>query len=158
VEIRTLAYDHPDAMKLIAEVQQVYVARYGTQDLTPVDPAEFSPPGGLFLVGYDGRGSAVACGGWRRPVPSDPAVEAGDLEMKRLYVPERARGNGHAREMLAAIERTAAAAGGRRMILETGVRQPEAIALYESAGYVPMAKFGVYRDDPLSACYCKPLR
>ena len=46
-------YDHPDAAKLMAEVQQFYVERYGNVDATPMDPAQFAPPAGLFFVGYD---------------------------------------------------------------------------------------------------------
>jgi hypothetical protein len=41
MDIRVVAYDHPDAAKLIAEVQQEYVVRYGDPDVTPVDPADF---------------------------------------------------------------------------------------------------------------------
>jgi GNAT superfamily N-acetyltransferase len=67
------------------------------------------------------------------------------------------RGWGYARAVLAELERTAAAAGRRRAVLETGTRQPEAIALYTSAGYLPIARFGVYRDAPNSRCYAKDL-
>jgi hypothetical protein len=43
------------------------------------------------------------------------------------------------------------------MVLETGLRQPEAMALYEREGYAPAEKFGVYRDEPGSRCYARPL-
>jgi len=43
------------------------------------------------------------------------------------------------------------------MILATDTRQPEAVALYVSEGYTPIPGFGVYRDDPRSRCYAKPL-
>ena len=62
-----------------------------------------------------------------------------------------------ARLLLAHLEDTAAAAGRRRIVLETGTRQPEAIALYEREGYAPTEKFGVYRDEPDSRCYARPL-
>ena len=55
--------DDPVAAGLIEAVQQVYVARYGGRDATPVEPAEFAPPRGLFLVGRLG-GEPIACGGW----------------------------------------------------------------------------------------------
>ena len=42
-------------------------------------------------------------------------------------------------------------------MLETGLQQPEAIALYASAGYAPIAGFGYYKDSPLSRCFGKPL-
>ncbi len=151
-----MSFDHPDAMKLIADVQQVYVLRYGDPDITPVDPSEFSPPQGLFLVGYL-DGVPVACGGWRAHDGPTPEFCRGDAEMKRLYVTQDARGNGYAREMLAAVERTAREAGRLRMVLETGTRQPEAIALYRSAGYATIPNFGVYRCSPLSVCFAKSL-
>jgi hypothetical protein len=43
------------------------------------------------------------------------------------------------------------------MVLETGLKQPEAIALYESEGYLPTPKFGYYRHEELSVCMAKPL-
>lgn len=155
MEIRTVGYEHPDAAKMIADVQQVYVERYGTMDETPVDPDDFVPPQGLFMIGYV-DGAACVCGGWRAH-DDPPEYLPGDAEMKRLYVPKRLRGNGFARRMLAEIEQSARDAGRRRMILETGTKQPEAIALYRSTGYEPIPKFGHYRDDPLSVCYAKAL-
>jgi Acetyltransferases len=149
-------FDHPDAVKLIAEVQQEYVVRYGDPDITPVDPSEFAPPLGMFLIGYL-DGAPVACGGWRAHDGPEPEFRPGDAEMKRLYVATDARGNGHAREVLAAVERTARDSGRRRMVLETGTRQPEAIALYQSEGYAAIPNFGVYRCHPLSVCFAKSL-
>jgi GNAT superfamily N-acetyltransferase len=141
VRIDAVAYDHPDAAKLVAEVQQEYTERYGSHDSSPVDPAEFSPPGGVFLVGYTG-GEPVACGGWRT---------SGDgAEIKRMYVAGAARRTGLARAMLAELERTALAAGHRRVILETGGRLPEAVALYRSSGYTPVTPFGYYVGSPTS--------
>jgi GNAT superfamily N-acetyltransferase len=140
VEIRTVAYDHPDARALIDEVQQEYVVRYGGVDGTLVDPAEFSPPTGLFLVGYL-DGDPVTCGGWRA---HDPET----VELKRMYVVPRARGRGLARALLAELESTAQRAGHRRLILETGRKQPEAVALYRSCGYLDVPKFGFYADAP----------
>ncbi len=55
-----------------------------------------------------------------------------------MFVPAGHRGRGFARAVLAELERIAAAAGRRRTVLETGTRQPEAIALYTSAGYTPV--------------------
>jgi GNAT superfamily N-acetyltransferase len=141
VRIDAVAYDHPDAAERIAEVQQEYTKRYGSHDSSPVDPAEFSPPGGLFLVGYL-VGEPVACGGWR--------AAGTDAEVKRMYVAEAARRTGLARAVLAELERTAQAAGYPRVILETGGRLPEAVALYRSAGYTAVAPFGHYAGSPTS--------
>jgi GNAT superfamily N-acetyltransferase len=157
LELRPVAYDHPDAGTFVAAVQREYVQRYGDEDATPVDPAEFTPPHGFFTVGYVG-GGPVACGGWRArdAEPGEP-LRDGDAEIKRMFVLVRHRGRGYARAVLAELERTAAAAGRRRMVLETGTLQPEAIALYASAGYMPTTRFGVYRDAPNSRCFAKTL-
>src|SRR5690606_20796679 len=115
--IKAVGYDHPDAVRLVEAIQQEMVERYGGPDETPVTAADFAPPRGLFLVGYV-DGTAVACAGWRS--------RGEDAELKRMYVDPSVRGNGYARRLLAEIERTARAAGHRRVILETGDRQPEA--------------------------------
>lgn len=156
MRIEIASYDHPDARRLIDEVQQEYVVRYGEQDTTPIDVEEFAAPRGLFLLGYR-HGRAVASGGWRAHDSDEPGFRDGDAELKRMYVVPRARGLGLARTMLAELERTAALAGRRRILLETGLRQPEAIGLYESSGYHETAKFGVYQDEEDSRCFAKPL-
>lgn len=158
VQIRTTRYDHPDAVKLNDLVQQEYIERYGDIDQTEVDAAQFAPPRGLYLLGYDTDGTPVASGGWRARERSAEGNEDGDAEIKRMFVVPHARGRGLARAVLAEVEATAAAAGRVRMVLETGTKQPEAIALYTSCGYEPIAKFGHYRDDELSIHLGKPLR
>lgn len=156
MRIETVSYDHPDALPLIAAVQQEYVVRYGEQDRTPVDLTEFEPPCGLFLLGYVEH-QAVASGGWRAHESPLPNLRAGDAELKRMYVTPEARGRGLARQLLAELEHTAALAGCKRAVLETGIRQPEAIALYRSSGYHEIPKFGVYGEEPDSCCYAKEL-
>ncbi|MGW0228656.1 GNAT family N-acetyltransferase [Actinopolymorpha singaporensis] len=154
MELRTVGFDHPDAQTLTEQVQQEYVVRYGGIDRSPIDPREFDPPTGLFLVGYlDGR--PVGCAGWRTPPYT--LLWPGDAEVKRMYVAPEARGRGLARRMLAALERDAAAAGKTRMVLETGLGQPEAITLYLSAGYAPIPSFGLHRDSPGNRCYARSL-
>ncbi|OZM74202.1 GNAT family N-acetyltransferase [Amycolatopsis antarctica] len=147
-------FDDPDAVKLRDEVQQEYVVRYGEPDETPLHPGEFDPPHGLFLVGYL-DGDPVATGAWRRPGLAE--LRPGDIELKRMYVAERARGRRFARALLAELERTAALAGGRRVVLESGVEQPEALGLYRSCGYTGIPNYGHYREDPRSVCLAKEL-
>lgn len=156
VEIEARRYDHPDAVKLTVQVQQEYVIRYGDEDATPVDPDQFDPPGGLFLVGYL-AGTPVASGGWRARESSAEGFADGDAEIKRMYVSPDARGAGHARRILAALEDSAREAGRTRMVLETGLMQPEALGLYRSSGYGDVTKFGVYRFEELSVCLGKAL-
>jgi pimeloyl-ACP methyl ester carboxylesterase len=57
-----------------------------------------------------------------------------------------------------AVEERARQRGTSRVRLETGTRQPEAMALYESLGYQLIENYGQYADSPLSRCYGKSLR
>lgn len=154
-----MCYDHPDAVKLNDQVQLEYAERYGGEgDITPLDATMFEPPSGLYLLAYDANDLPVATGGWRnQDAAGDHGYSLGDAEIKRMYVVREARGLGLARRILAALEQSARAAGRTRMVLETGNKQPEAIALYVSSGYTPCAKFGHYRDYEVSACYAKAL-
>ncbi len=149
MQLRTLGLDHPDARRLIAAVQREYVERYGGEDGSPVDPAEFAPPQGTFLVGYV-DGEPVASGGWRRR-------DGATAEIKRMYVVPSARRRGYARLLLAELERSAAAAGYHDVVLETGDAQPEALELYQASGYRPIEPFGYYRCAPSSRHYGKAL-
>jgi GNAT superfamily N-acetyltransferase len=156
--IRAVAFDHPDAVKLNDQVQAEYHVRYGDGgDATPLDPSDFEPPGGLYLLAYDQDGVPVASGGWRAQDENGEGNADGDAELKRMYVVEEMRGRGLARRILAALEEDARAAGRLRMVLETGTKQPEAVALYTSSGYEPCGKFGYYRFHEESLCYAKAL-
>jgi GNAT superfamily N-acetyltransferase len=148
-EIEIRAYDDPDVARMVDEVQTEYVARYGGPDQAAVDPAEFAPPDGLFLVGLL-DGTPVAMGGWRRRGGSQ-------AELKRMYVSAAARRRGIARLLLAELERTAAAAGITRLLLNTGPAQPEAVALYRQAGYTPVPGFGHYACHPDALFFGKSL-
>jgi ribosomal protein S18 acetylase RimI-like enzyme len=155
-QIVALPITHPDAALLVESVQEEYVVRYGSRDETPLEPAYFEPPSGAFYVGYlDGR--PVATGAWRRR--SDVLVDGSDrtAEIKRIYVAADARRRGLARLVLVHLEDTARAAGTEVMVLETGLAQPEAIALYEASGYTPIPGFGFYKDAPLSRCFARRL-
>ena len=147
----------PRVQRLVDEVQAYYVTIYGGPDDSPVDAAEFEPPRGLLvLASVDGSG--VAMGAWRRRPDLDARYEGAPVaEVKRMFVSPAARGRGHARRVLAHLESTARAAGIERLVLETGTMQPEAVALYESAGYGPTFRFGHYADSDLSRYYAKSL-
>ena len=153
--IRRVGYGHPDALLMVEEVQQEYVVRYGGRDETPLDPLMFEPPDGSFFVGYL-DGVPVATGAWRRS-PVSALGSDRTAEVKRMYVAPRARGTGLARRMLAHLEQSAAEHGAEVVVLETGLRQPEAIALYESSGYTPIPGFGHYKESPTSRCYARRL-
>lgn len=158
IELRVAGLDHPDAVALNEQVQSYYRTIYGNGDLTSLLAEQFRAPRGIYLVGYEG-GRPVASGAWRalEPDPADDVVRDGDAEIKRMYVVPEMRGRGHARAVLAELERTARQAGRARMILETGTEQPDAVALYRSSGYTPVSTFGAHRDDPRSRCFARVL-
>lgn len=146
--------DHPDAALLIAEVQAVYAERYGSGDDAPVEVDEFEGEQGRFFVAYLGD-VPVATGAWRsRAVPADVVGERA-AEIKRMFVRASHQRRGFARQVLAHVEDSARRAGVDALVLETGTMQPEAIALYVSAGYRLVAPFGHYSDSDLSRCYAK---
>jgi GNAT superfamily N-acetyltransferase len=152
----------PRVQELVAEVQAHYVVIYGTPDESPVDPREFAAPMGRFVLGVeevDGTDEPVAMGGWRWR-PDLDARFGGDrvAEVKRMFVPARVRGRGYAREVLAFLEATAHADGVERLVLETGLMQPDAIGLYEAQGYEPVTPFGHYAESELVRCFGKDLR
>jgi GNAT superfamily N-acetyltransferase len=138
--LRALPYDDPVAQALVERVQLEYVARYGGRDEATVDPAEFVPPRGLFLVA-EVDGVPVGSGAWR-------SMGSGVAEIKRVYVEPSGRRRGLAQLIVAALERSAAEAGCRSVVLNSGARQPEALGLYEQLGYVPVAAYGVYACAP----------
>jgi GNAT superfamily N-acetyltransferase len=148
VVLEEVSFESDLAQSLIDEVQQELVRRYGGPDETPVDPAEFAAPDGTFLVAMLGD-EPIGCAGLRR--------HGGDAEVKRMFVRIEHRRRGHARRMLAELERWAADHDYTRVVLETGLAQPEAMALYEAVGYQAIEGFGHYRDYPSSRSYAKDL-
>jgi len=140
-----------EAGSLIEALNAELSSRYPEDGATHfrLDPNEVAPGHGAFLVARR-AGKRVGCGAVRR-------VDAHTGEIKRMYVSPEARGHRVGRAVLAALETEARRLGLTRLVLETGVRQPEAIALYERAGFARIPAFGEYVDSPLSVCMAKDL-
>jgi GNAT superfamily N-acetyltransferase len=83
----------------------------------------------------------------------DPSI----AEIKRMYVEPGARRRGISRQILGKLEQLARGCGYLTVRLETGVRRPGAIRLYESVGYRRIQRYGRHVDDPLSICFEKSL-
>jgi len=94
--------------------------------------------------------AAVGCGAFK-PF-SDDAVE-----IKRMYTNEEMRGKGFASKILNELEIWAKEEGFSKCVLETGVKQPEAIALYEKNGYYRIPNYGQYIGIDNSVCFEKLL-
>ncbi|HMT12680.1 MAG TPA: GNAT family N-acetyltransferase [Ignavibacteria bacterium] len=79
------------------------------------------------------------------------------MEVKRMFVPLTLRGKGIASAVLNELEKWAAELGYSKCILETGKRQPEAIALYKKNGYLQIPNYGQYIGIENSVCFIKEL-
>ena len=139
-ELRPLPYDHPVAHLLVERVQEEYVQRYGGRDAAVVEPGEFLPPRGIFLVA-EMDGVPAGCGAWR-------VLSPGVAEIKRVYVEPDFRRRGLAQGIVEALEEGAALAGHGSVVLNTGHEQPEALSLYANLGYVPVSGYGIYACEP----------
>ena len=79
------------------------------------------------------------------------------LEVKRVYVRSDYRGRGISKQLMFELEAIARERDVRSLILQTGDRQAEAIALYLKIGYVSIDRFGLYEPVPFFLCYGKTL-
>ena len=140
-----------EALTLLAEAVAEARRRY-PEEFDPAAP----PPGnapvasrGAFVIARR-KGVAVACGALR-PLDSQCA------EVRRMFVTASARRAGVARRVLNDLEARARQLGYRALRLETGNRQPEAIALYTASGFRRIAAVGSHVGDPYSVCFEKAL-
>jgi putative acetyltransferase len=79
------------------------------------------------------------------------------MEVKRMFVVEECRGKGIAVTILAALEKWTVELGYSKCVLETGKKQPEAIALYQKSGYTIIPSYGQYKNVANSICFEKQL-
>jgi GNAT superfamily N-acetyltransferase len=140
-----------DATRLLGVMRAEALSRYGDV----INPAAPQPtndplvPRSVFLIArIDGQ--AVGCAALR---PMDVAT----AEVRRMYVAIAVRRRGIGRGLLSELERKALSFGYRNLRLETGNRQTEAVALYESHGFGRIAPYGCHVDDALSICFEKRL-
>jgi GNAT superfamily N-acetyltransferase len=115
------------------------------------------PPHGGFVVAWL-DGDPVGCGAVKPLFDLDTHERIeGVGEIKRMYTAPRARRRGISRMVLARLEDIAGGLGYRRLVLETGTAQPEAVELYASAGWSRVTPYGRYRASPWSVCFAKDL-
>lgn len=149
------------AASLIAKLNSDLSADYPQPGTTHfrLDPNEVAPGNGIFVVArWDGR--PVGCGALR--CIRDPTLtrELGPRvgELKRMYVARDCRGRGIGRALLDRLEAEALKLGLDRLVLETGIRSREALALYRRAGFTSIPAYGEYLASPTtSVCLAKAL-
>jgi GNAT superfamily N-acetyltransferase len=155
VEIRRKEILSPLVDRLITALNRELEDRYPEEGANyfDLDADEVADGRGAFLVAFLAN-EPIGCGAARRISPTV-------YEIKRMYVAQGARNRGVGRRILNELESIARALGAARLVLETGVRQPEALALYMRAGFTTIPLFGNYADTPhpeLSVCMAKELR
>jgi putative acetyltransferase len=148
----TVALEQPGAegvAELVRQSDEYGLSLYPAESYYALDPASLADPQvRLFVARRDGTAVGITA----------LVLGPGQAELKRMFVAPEARGAGVATALLAEVEATAMDLGVTRLVLETGPRQPDAIALYEKHGYVNIPNFGPYINDPLSICFGKDLR
>jgi len=149
VEIRRADILSPAAQHLIRCLNSELESRYPEEgaNFFRLEPDEVREGHGGFFIAY-ADGHPVACGAIRR-------IESAEAEIKRMYVAPSHRGQGVGGKILAKLEAEALRLGIRRIVLETGPRQPEAIAIYKRAGFFEIPLFGEYVDPRYSLCMAK---
>ena len=140
--------DSSDFRSLVVSLDADLQSRYGEQQ------SFFSQFNKLdhihhVIVAYENN-QPVGCGAFKE-------FELGIAEIKRMFVEEKHRGKGIAGQILAALEQWAKEEGFRSCILETAVKQPEAIRVYEREGYKRIPNYGQYIGVEISLCMKKEL-
>ncbi|GBF05950.1 N-acetyltransferase GCN5 [Deinococcus aerius] len=146
-----LAPSDPRVIDLMNAQQRELRALYQDTDerTEPFDPAILSGEGSA-LVAVEEDGRLLACGALKR-------IEEDTAEVKRMYTLPEARGRGLGRQILNGLIERGRSLGFRRLVLETGDLQAEAIGLYESAGFRRIPNYGYYVGIENSLCYELPL-
>lgn len=102
----------------------------------------------VVILKYDEK--AISCGAIKE-------FDGNTMEVKRMFTLEEFRGKGAATQVLIELEKWAKELSYRYCVLETGVKQPEAIALYIKNGYELIPNYGQYEGVTASVCYSKEL-
>lgn len=147
IRIIAVDFDHADAVAMREAMTQEMRVRYADRLGVPAHV----PPG----MSVQAETVAYACVAYLDGNPVGHLALRrleGDLELKRMYVAPTHRGTGVSTALLAAAEDAARALGARRIILQTGDRQPDAVRLYEKAGYVPIPIYPPYESIPYAHC------
>ena len=92
----------------------------------------------------------IACGAYKK-------YDDQTIEVKRMFTKEHYRGKGYAKMVLLLLEKWAKEEGFKTCILETAIKQPEAIRVYEREGYKRIPNYGQYIGVEISLCMQKEL-
>ena len=149
ITLRRSNYLNPDFQKFCEELNKEFWVRYpdSQHNFEPYNKVDESA---RIIIAYDDD-IAVGCGSFRA------WKERNAVEIKRMYVRPDRRGAGIASNVLSELETWAGEEGYEHSVLETGVKQPEAIALYSRAGYKQIPNYPPYVEVKESVCMKKKL-
>jgi GNAT superfamily N-acetyltransferase len=151
-DLRLGDLDDQSVIQLFHELDEEIRARYEApfEDfILHLDSEEVMPGNGAVVVAWaDER--AVGCGAVR-------LVDAETAELKHVYIVPHHRRQGLARAVLRFLEDRARELGAVRIVLETVINPPAAVALYRANGYEEIPKFGPYLESEISFCMGKSL-
>lgn len=147
LEFRSCPFGDAPAAMLVEQMRTEMAELYDGLDIDNAEmpragAAEFAPPGGVFIVGFE-HGFAVCCGGIKQ-------LPDGACEIKRMFVVPSARGRGVARALLGELEHRARSLGYAVVRLDTGPLQTNAQLIYEHAGYAPTGNFN---NNPIATYF-----
>ncbi len=140
----------PICIQLVEALSADIGGRYGTDGKGAFDLRDVMVPRAAFVVAWLDD-EPVGCGALR------PTDDENTAEVKRMFVRMEARGNGISRQILGKLEGLAQNFGYKRVILETGTLNVEALGLYKGCGYQYMDCYGIYVGNEDSHCFEKYL-
>jgi GNAT superfamily N-acetyltransferase len=149
VDIRPATIADALASGIFDELDEDLKTRYPASWIPATDPHQYQGAGGCVVLATAGP-EVIGCGAFR-------LFDDETVEIKRMFVRGAYRGRGIARRIVEALEHEARARGYIAAVLETGTRQPEAIALYITCGYEPIERYGDYAQYARSVCFRKNL-
>ena len=159
LEFRLVRPTDTAALSLIDALSHEIADRYA--ETFPMDgrsnfrPEEHNASMDIFVVAFPGEptddnNEPIVCGALR-------SFADGVVEVKRMYVAPAVRSHGIGRALLSFLESEASRLGYARVVLETGVLQPEALRLYESSGYTAIPPWPPYDARDYARCFEKHL-
>ncbi len=149
IRLKRTDSQHPDFIALVKLLDAELAIRDGDDhafydQFNKIDRIKY------VVVVYENN-EAIACGAIK-------AFEPDAMEIKRMYTLPAHRGKGIAGAVLTELECWAVELSYEKCMLETGINQPEAIALYKKNGYRQIPNYGQYAGVETSLCFEKQVR
>ena len=148
IELKKTNSDNEEFRKLIGELDKELWSRYADTQAVYDQYNKIENNQNVILAYKDGL--AVGCGCFKK-------YDDSSVEIKRMYVKPEYRGQKVGALILETLEKWAAELNISTTVLETGIKQTEAIHLYTKSGYIVIENYGPYKNMPESICMQKQL-